>query len=312
MRSGWDGDEAVFAFKCGPHAGHHALNNYQQCVGGGHMAPDAGSFQLHACGDWLIVNAGYTRKKTEYQNTVLVNGIGQTGESPEDGSEWFECVELRQQQRGPSILRAVSTADIDDVIADVAPAYEQQAGLIKFLRHVIYLKPLTWIIVDELQARARSTFDLYFHAYGENFHADRPFNSDDNNAWITGGVNGAARITALAPNDVEGHDELLAVRGTGNVHIDRDLCTLRLRNAEPADSAVFITVIEAFPTEEGHSATPACEQEGESSVLSLGEMKMTLAPHQSDPAEPIWQVSYPPTPPGFTFARRAVSTRATT
>jgi len=290
MRSGWDGDEAAFAFKSGPHAGHLALNNYQQCVGGGHMAPDAGSFQVHACGDWLIVNAGYARKKTEYHNTVLVNGIGQTGESPEDGSEWFECVELRQQQRGPSILRAVSTADIDDVIADVAPAYEPQAGLTKFLRHVIYLKPLTWIIVDELQSREPSTFDLHLHSYGQNFAADRPFNSDGHNAWIIGGENGSARIAALAPGDVEGHDELLAVKGVGSAHIDRDLCTLRLCNAEPADSAVFITFIEAFPTEEGHAVTPACEQEGESFVLSLGEIRVTLAPHQSDPAEPIWHV----------------------
>jgi len=288
MRSGWDGDEAVFALKCGPHAGHHALNNYQQCVGGGHMAPDAGSFQLHACGDWLLVNAGYARKKTEYHNTVLVNVIGQTGESPEDGSEWFECTQLRQEGRGPSILRASSTAALDEVIADVALAYEPQAGLTKFLRHVIYVKPLVWIIVDELETKTPSTFDLHFHAYGENFAADRPFKSDGHNAWITGGENGSARITALAPDDIEGHDELLAVRGTGDVHIDRDLCTLRLRNAAPADRAVFITIIEAFPTAEGPTFAPACERDDEKFSLSLGKRTLSLTPGQEDPSQPIW------------------------
>jgi hypothetical protein len=288
MRSGWEGDEAVLAFKCGPHGGHHALKNYQQCVGGGHMAPDAGSFQLHACGDWLIVNCGYARKQTEYHNTVMVKGIGQTGESG-DGSEWFECVELRQQRRGPSILRASSTPTLDYVIADVAPAYEPQAGLTKFLRHVIYIRPLVWILVDELQTKEPSTFDLYFHAYGVNFAADRPFKSDDSNSWVTGGENGSARITAASPGDVEGYDELLPIRGTGNVHIDRDLCTLRLRNSEPTNRAVFITVIEAFPTAEGHTFSPACVRDGEKINLSLGERIISLTPDQDDPSEPIWQ-----------------------
>ena len=72
------------------------------------MCPDAGAFQIHSYGDWLIVDDGYQPKNTNQQNTLIVNGYGQTGE----GGEWFETTDLRLQKRpNPSILRAESTGD---------------------------------------------------------------------------------------------------------------------------------------------------------------------------------------------------------
>ena len=69
---------------------------------------------------------------------------------------------------------------------------------------------------------------------------------------------------------------------------ERNLCNLRLRNIESTNRAVFVTVIEACPTEEGHTFVPGCESDGEKINLSLGERTFSLAPDQDDPIEPIW------------------------
>ena len=257
MRSGWDADAAVFGFKCGPHAGHYALQNYTQCIGGGHMACDAGSFQLFAHGDWLISDGWYATKHTEYRNTVVVNGIGQTGDT-DNASDWFECTELRREKRGPSILRVDAGDAYDYVIGNVMPAYEHSAGLSRYLRHVLYVRPSCWVIVDELRTREPSTFDLFFHAFEEYFQTDRPFHPAGDRAWTTGGRNGSAKITSLLPDCVEGYAEEQAIKGI-SVHRDREMSILRLRNGEPARAALFVTVLEAYPTSGAPAITPTIE-----------------------------------------------------
>lgn len=293
MRSGWGGDESVMGFRCGPHAGWHALRNYPQCIGGGHMQPDAGSFLLFAEGDWLISDGWYSRKFTAYRNTALVNGIGQTGE-PDDsrskGGDWFECTPLRREKRAPAILRAESTAAFDYVIANPQPAYEPQAGLVRFLRHVVFIKPGCWVLMDELEAAAPATFDLLFHAYGEPFQTDRPFAEAGEGAWVTGGERGRLRITSLLPAGAAGIAELQREQGIG-VHRDRDMCMLRLRNTEPVRSAVFVTVLEAYPA----SGAPRCKPvvaPAEAGELELrlgpaeGLPRFVLRPGRADPAAP--------------------------
>src|ERR1035437_166755 len=79
MRSGWDGGENTLAFKCGPFIGHHGLETFARDPGGGHSHPDENSFQLFACGDWLLVDDGYARKVTAQHNTAMINGLGQFG-----------------------------------------------------------------------------------------------------------------------------------------------------------------------------------------------------------------------------------------
>jgi len=290
MRSGWDGNESVFGFKCGPHAGFHALNNYQQSIGGGHMAPDAGSFLLFAHGDWLISDGAYAMKQTAYRNTMLVNGIGQTGE----GGTWFECTPLRHEKRGPAILHTETAKDHDYLIADVAPAYEPQAGLTKFLRHVLYLKPDCWVIIDELAAKQPSTFELLFHATGSSYSADRPFVPDGTHTWITGGTHGKLRLTAFSPLEVRGSAETQQIKGIGE-NADRTISLLRLSNPVPQSAAVFVTVLEAYPAAEKASLTPTLTVEKNRLLLTLKgksrTTRVTLTPGQADTAKPIFRLA---------------------
>jgi len=285
MRSGWDGNESVFGFKCGPHAGFHALNNYQQSIGGGHMAPDAGSFLLFAHGDWLITDGAYAMKETAYRNTALVNGVGQTGE----GGTWFECTPLRHEKRGPAILHTEMAKDHDYVIANVAPAYEPQAGVTKYLRHVLYLKPDCWVIIDELAAKQPSNFELLFHASEDTFSADRPFTPDGANAWITGGQHGKLRLTAFSPQDVRGSAEIQQIKGIG-ANADRSISLLRLSNPAPQAASVFVTVLEAYPAAGHASMTPMLTVKPDY-LLTLKEKtqttRVTLRPGQVNPATPI-------------------------
>lgn len=290
-RSGWNDNEAVFAFRCGPHAGHHALRNYSQCIGGGHMGPDAGSFVLFAHGDWQICDGGYARKFTAYRNTILVNGIGQTGE----GGDWFECVTLRREKRGPRILRVTAAKDHAVITGDATAAYEPQAGLERYWRHVIHLRPDVWVLIDELRAARPSTFDLHFHSHGRalhnaDFRPDQPFQPDGARAWTTGGEQGRLRITSLYPADTEGFAEVQSITDTGGQH-ERKMDLLRLRNARPTKRTVFITVLEAFPAKRGPGVRLSLRKSGAQLILEVTQRGVTrrivAAPFSRDTAHAI-------------------------
>ena len=120
MRSSWAGDENLCSLKCGPHIGKHALSMLSEDPGSGHVHPDEGAFQILAFGDWLIVDDGYAQKWTEFQNTLLVNGVGQEGE----GFDWFRGDVLCREKRAARIITAETTPDMDVVVGDVTAAYK--------------------------------------------------------------------------------------------------------------------------------------------------------------------------------------------
>lgn len=289
MRSDWKGDESVLLFKCGPHGGHKALHQYPQCIAGGHMAADAGTILLYAHGERLISDGGYAKKYTAYRNTVLVNGIGQTGECDGTG-DWFECSDLRREKRGPALLRVDLGKTVDYLIGNVAPAYKPEARLTRFLRHVIYLRPDTCILIDELAAAQPSTFELWFHAdtqpHGKPEH---PFQPVGPQAWETRAPNGRCRITSLVPTGVEAEPGLQLIQGVG-AHVDRETDVLRLRNPQPLASAVFVTILDAFAPNQKRPL-PEISRQGKTYTLKAvsGGKRwiIRLQPGQKNPAAPM-------------------------
>lgn len=279
-RGGWGDDASVLAFKCGPASGHHAARRYKQNVSGGHMHPDAGHVVLHACGDWLLVDDGYTLKQTAYQNTVLVNGVGQTGE----GSTWFEDLEIRRGKAEGRILRAESADGLDWAIADVAPAYEPAARLRRFLRHLIYVRPDVWVLVDELEAEVDSTFEL-------RFHAPAPFLPAEGGAWDMRVKTGALRLWSPGPTPCVGRPFRDLLKGTSPVHRGGELDALSVTNAAPLRSACFVTILHAHPAGAPVDLTVRLEPAGAGLRLTLARPRRTvclhLHPGQPDPAQPI-------------------------
>jgi hypothetical protein len=276
MRSSWSGDESMAAFKCGPAIGHHALALFDSDPGSGHVHPDSGSLLLFAHGDWLLVDDGYARKTTAYQNTVLVNGIGQEGE----GEAWFGGERLVQEKRRPRILRAEHGRNYDYTIGDVTPAYRKEAGLTRFLRHVIYLRPDCWVLVDELTAVAPSTFELYFHA-------DFPFTGQGEGAFLVKGARGAMDLTALGPGVVAARSWQQQLIGTGG-EPGAKIEALTISNPAVQTRALFVTILNTRAADAAAPPRPTLQTEGERLVLTVGtgeaDWRLALRPGRPDPA----------------------------
>lgn len=235
MRSGWGPEASLAVFKCGPNSGYHA-RRYRHNIAGGHMHPDAGHLMIHAFGEWLLRDDGYALKMTSYQNTVLVNGVGQTGE----GGLWFEDLEMRRGKPEGRIVRAEHHPRYVVVTGDAAPAYQPEAGLKTFLRHVVYGRPNLWVVVDELEAGRESTFE-------QRFHGPAPFVPSGFNEWLMKGAGGALRVVTAGPGDCRGRVLKDPVRAHPPAYPDREIDCLAISNVTPSRTALFITVFQATP-----------------------------------------------------------------
>jgi hypothetical protein len=165
-RSSWDADAVLAGFKAGPMHGHKAQQYYDahpgdtREIGGGHGHPDVNSFQVYAYGKWLAIDPGYERPKwTRNHNTVLVNGKGQLGE----GQTWFDRKAVLAARATSAMSKAEHRGACDYAVGDAMSIYPAAAGLTRFRRHFIFLKPDFIVLVDELGADRPSRFEWLMH-----------------------------------------------------------------------------------------------------------------------------------------------------
>lgn len=158
-RTGWDGREGLVVFKCGPFIGHEAIDDFSYDPGGGHVHPDAGHFIVFANGQWLIRDDGYQDKWTDQHNTLLIDGAGQLGE----GRTWFNGTECLSAKARPRIISANSSAEFDHITGDVTAAYPESAGLERFVRHLLFVKPDVLILVDDIALNKSADLELRLH-----------------------------------------------------------------------------------------------------------------------------------------------------
>lgn len=155
-----------------------------------HSHADQNHFVIYGYGEPLVIDSGYYdwygsphdvnwTRQTKAHNSILVNGEGQPiFDITANGS-------ITDYFAGPA---GVYTA------GDAAPAYKGR--LSKFERHVSYVRPDTFLIVDELAAENPSTFTWCCHAL-EQMQIDEA----TRRITITQG-NAAADITIVAPAEV--------------------------------------------------------------------------------------------------------------
>jgi len=164
MRNGWIDDAVLVGFKCGPFHGHKLHPYYEKQVDegwssyhtivNGHGHPDVNSFQIYAYGKWLATEPGYSKPKwTRDHCTILANNLGQLGE----GSNWFDREEVVAAKAKSNIIKTENTSQFDYVIGDAGNIY-RDLNLIKFYRHLIYIKPDFIIIADELEANPYANY----------------------------------------------------------------------------------------------------------------------------------------------------------
>ncbi|MBT3192914.1 MAG: DUF4962 domain-containing protein [Verrucomicrobia bacterium] len=164
MRSGWAADATVLTFRCSPIGGHQLAGIRRPAYpGSGHCHPDANSFTLFTEREWIVPDAGATlTKHTSNHNTMLVDGAGQQGE----GARWLNSELQLRNECNPRFVHSQSAPLFDYFVGDASRLYREEAGLSKFLRHFIYVRPNTIVIVDELKSEQPTTFEWLLHSPG--------------------------------------------------------------------------------------------------------------------------------------------------
>lgn len=168
-RSGWDDKATAFAFKCGApegHAANEALKRFPDWrLSSGHAHPDAGSFIIWSNGKYLTGDSGYAGVPlTEHHNTLLFDGRGQGKEGR--GHDAFAEVSYER-------LNKIRVQDVKfdakkvSIIADVAPAYEPELGVKKFIRRFEFTAPNNFVVTDDVETEKPQIITSVLHADNE-------------------------------------------------------------------------------------------------------------------------------------------------
>jgi acetyl esterase/lipase len=150
MRSSWtDPDATLVGFKSGPFMGRTLSKDAVFDFGTGHQDADSGSFQLFSRGQFLAIDPLYAgQERTGDHSTVLFKGRGQLGEQAAFGS-----MEALRFGHHPEIVHAETSERLDYVVGDVTRAYHPALGLIRFVRHLLFVKPDVLFVADEMALR---------------------------------------------------------------------------------------------------------------------------------------------------------------
>ncbi len=131
-----------------------------------HSHADQNSFYLSVGGRALAIPSGYYgpvygmphhaewTRSTKANNTILVNGCGQ---------------EKRDFRATGSITTFKHQDKLTHLCGDAAPAYKD--SLTTFKRHVLYVRPNVFVILDDLKTDEPSTFQWLLHSL-EKMHVD--------------------------------------------------------------------------------------------------------------------------------------------
>ena len=218
-RSDWSGDESMVFFKCGPYIGHKAIQEFTYCPSSAHhVHPDVGNFMLFGGGDWLIRDDGYRAKHTGYHNTLLVDDGEQFG----GGGPIFNGIKPHAFQAQPRIILTSSTPGLDHIVGDATQAYPSEAGLKKFVRYLLFLKPDVLIVADDIELNRHHALEL-------RFHPEQQQGKRDGDAFLMQGKKALLRVDPLTPQGVTVSDPVLETLGKEPGDKPFTLYTIRLQ-----------------------------------------------------------------------------------
>ena len=162
-----------------------------------HLRPDVNGFIIEAWGDRLAAHGGHYdyynsdhyrgfTGKTYAANTITVDGgIGQPMYNIE--------------AKGNTDMFATS-AEFDAVVGDASNSY---AGAIdKFVRSIVYVRPDTYIIIDDLAASSKKADGSVFEWWLNTFDDEIKLHEDGKGATIFGEINGNLDARIQYPENV--------------------------------------------------------------------------------------------------------------
>lgn len=238
-----------------------------------HSHSDQNAFVLYAYGDPLAISSGYYpwsrsphheqwTNQTRSKNSLLIDGRGQA----------IFSIDATAQ-----ILGLFHSAQYDYTAGDATAAYPDP-NLERFTRHVVYLRPDMFLIVDDVRAARSVEIDWLLHS---RFPIE--WNGAEQTAHVTGDKS-QLDVYMLAPHGFMGSV-------TNQYNIPPEMTTyqkewhLTAKLGEKADETVIVTLLTARRlTDEGFQLLDAnAKVEGERIKVDLEYMR------QDEPTrETIW------------------------
>ncbi len=169
VRTSWDKDATVLAFKAGPPEGHRALTLEKKVPewrpSTGHAHPDANSFIFYARGRYLTGDTGYLGvPRSSNHNTITVGGFGQGKEGNHD--VWAGMP--RESLDRIRIVEANLSEGKARIVGEAAAAYPSQASVDRYEREVVLDPQGTLRIRDRIETHEPKKVEW-------NLNADTPF-----------------------------------------------------------------------------------------------------------------------------------------
>ncbi len=162
-RSEWGANATFFAIKCGVPAGRQAYDSFWANNGPGrfafsHFAPDQNAITIWYNNHYLVESSGVQSplQYTKHSTTILINGHGQIGDSLK--GSWIDAT--NRLTYNPHLQESYGATKFDYVIGDASTAYQPADGMRRFKRHVLYIRPSTFVILDDLKAQNPATFSF--------------------------------------------------------------------------------------------------------------------------------------------------------
>lgn len=262
-RTGWDEQALVFGLKTGAYGGRFAFDTFIQeahpwdvpcrvthCqLNIGHDHDDTGTFYLYRAGAWLAPETvGVANYATSYHNTILIDDQGQY--RPAYQNFWRDPGEFIGSDG--YLEKAANSPGFDYVASDATGRYGTIAGIEDVTRHMVFIRPTYFVMLDTLSANAAHLYEWVSH-FGEGSTVD--------GNWIKGYAGGdqVLGIGVVAPQPFE-----TASGDDGQPFI-------RIRPEERVDAVRFVTVL--YPTTEdqwpGRPAVTLLEDTGAAVALRV-------------------------------------------
>ena len=245
VRSSWDDDASYFAMRCGPPLGKKITGVVlrkeipEWSPGTGHVHTDLNAFFIFHRGEHLASDTAYTVvKKTSDHNTIAVDGGGQIGE----GQAWPIFTPWDRYGRIGEFFAAPD--DYYYVRGEAAQGYQAALELTKFDRHVMFIVPDCFVILDELASRKPHGYEWICHGVNPpTLLGDGRFVFRSGTERLLGAM--------LLPVDPDCRTEEAIVEAhPGQEHTARRGHRVRMRLRDEATNARFLTVL--MLQQEGH------------------------------------------------------------
>lgn len=176
MRTGWDRNETVISFTCGPLSGHlcaERIRKGEKIVSNfySHAHLDFNSFTLFANGQYFIIPAGYARRTGSFQNVISVNGADFIADP---------ASEIR-------LTAFICKNEFSYSVGDGTKIFMKDLGVERYLRHVLLYQNQWLFIFDDLVLNTTTSRSRGYNRFTWTVHSDpnthSPYLSDNQVDW---------------------------------------------------------------------------------------------------------------------------------